>query len=200
MVILGDQILNNFVGFILAMRTELKKQAIKYTDIHNGLKILICNIFLLFPFSAYAKNATPDKVVLEFYKQYMSTCNQPFDQPPGSISESLFCGLDIDKYITKKLQTKITAAYNSGKYGDLAGDADYFTHTQDFDAHLTSFMKAKVIREDKNRAIVRLLVDLTTDFAKPFAVCVRLQRDGNNWKIYQVDPSLDNNLPDCKGG
>jgi hypothetical protein len=98
------------------------------------------------------------------------------DRPPGSISESLFCGLDIDKYITKKLQEKITAAYNSGKYGDLAGDADYFTHTQDFDAHLTSFMKAKVIKEDRKRAIVRLLVDMTTNFAKPFAVCVRLQR------------------------
>jgi hypothetical protein len=137
-------------------------------------------------------------VALEHQTSSREPCT--LDRPPGSISESLFCGLDINKYTTKKLQEKITAAYNSGKYGDLAGDADYFTHTQDFDAHLTSFMKAKVIKEDRKRAIVRLLVDMTTNFSKPFAVCVRLQREGNNWKIYQVDPSLDNNLPDCTGG
>ncbi|MCI1439125.1 DUF3828 domain-containing protein [Acetobacter peroxydans] len=177
----------------------VRNQAIKSSGIRYGRTLLNACILTFFPFCTYAQSATPDKIVLEFYTQYMSTCDQPFDRPPGSISESLFFGLDIDKYITKKLQEKITAAYNSGKYGDLAGDADYFTHTQDFDAHLTSSMKAKVIKEDRKRAIVRLLVDLKTNFAKPFAVCVRLQREGNNWKIYQVDPSLDNNLPDCKG-
>lgn len=71
-------------------------------------------------------------------------------------------------------------------------------HAQDFSALWTSGMKATQIKSDGNNAVIRLLMKFPKGAGEPLAVCVRLHREGRDWKIYQVDPSLDTDLPDCR--
>jgi hypothetical protein len=59
-------------------------------------------------------------------------------------------------------------------------------------------MKATEIKSDGNNAVARFLMKFPKGAGEPLAVCVRLHREGRDWKIYQVDPSLDTDLPDCR--
>jgi hypothetical protein len=183
---------------ILGRDTVMKNQAIKSIGIHNGLKILNICIFLLSPFWAYAQSTVPEQKVLRFYKKYMIACDHVFSDDTGSNLSGLFCNMDIEKYITKGLHKKIIHAYKSGTYGDLTGGGNYFTHTQDFDARWASYMTAKEIKSDRHDSVVRLFMNFPKEVGESLAVCVRLHREGNDWKIYQVDTGYDNNLPDCQ--
>jgi hypothetical protein len=176
----------------------MKSHAIKFTDIHNGLKILSSCIVLLFPFWAYAQSTVPEQKVLNFYQKYMTSCGKMFSKNTKNNLSSLFCNMDIEKYITTGLHKKIIHAYKSGTYGDLTGGGDYFTHTQDFDTHWPSSMTAEEIKSDRNNSVIRLLMTFPKGAGGPLAVCVRLRRENTDWKIYQVDPSLYTDLPDCK--
>jgi glucose-6-phosphate 1-dehydrogenase len=177
----------------------MKNHAIKVTDIRNGFKILGICILVFFPLWAHAQSTKPEKKVLEFYQKYMTACARPFLEQPNLELDGLFCNMDIKNYVTQELYKKIVHAYKAGVYGDLAGDSDYFTHTQDFSVEWTSGMKATEIEKRPNSSVVRLLMHFPKGAGEPLAVCVRLRRDGNDWKIYQVDPSLYTDLPDCKG-
>ncbi|WP_102324891.1 DUF3828 domain-containing protein [Komagataeibacter saccharivorans] len=176
----------------------MKSQSIKFTGIRNGYKILTLCIFTLFPLWAHAQSTTPAQEVLEFYQKYMTACAQPSMDEPNRELDGLFCNMDIKNDVTSQLYKKIIHAYKAGIYGDLAGDRDYFTHTQDFSVEWTSGMKATKIKENSNNAIVRLFMSFPPGAGDPLAVCVRLHRESSVWKIYQVDPSLDTDLPDCK--
>jgi hypothetical protein len=177
----------------------MKNQAIKFIDIHNGLKILSICILVFFPLWAHAQSTKPEEKVLEFYQKYMTACAQQFSEKPDAELDGLFCNMDIKNYVTQELYKKIIHAYKAGVYGDLAGDRDYFTHTQDFSVEWTSGMKATEIEKRPNSSVVRLLMHFPKGAGEPLAVCVRLRRDGSDWKIYQIDPSLYTDLPDCKG-
>lgn len=198
MVIFGYRTLSSYVGCILGQYIAMKNQVIKFTDIHNQLKILNVCIFILFPFWAYAQNTKPEQTVLEFYQKYMITCDQLFSNVANKNRDGLFCNMDIEKYITKELHKKIIHAYETGTYSDLTGDRNYFTHTQDFDARWASFMSVTEIKVDGNHSVIRLLMNFPKGAGEPLAVCVRLHRESSDWKIYQVDPSLDTDIPDCK--
>ncbi|MEZ7136992.1 DUF3828 domain-containing protein [Komagataeibacter sp. SM21] len=176
----------------------MKSQAIKFIDIHNQLKMLSVSIFVFFPFWAYAQNGKPEQKVLEFYQKYMTACAQPSMDEPNRELDGLFCNMDIKNYVTSQLYKKIIHAYKTGVYGDLAGDRDYFTHTQDSSVEWTSGMKATKIKENSNNAVVRLFMSFPSGAGDPLAVCVRLHRESSVWKIYQVDSSLYTDLPDCK--
>ncbi|MBO1324826.1 YbjP/YqhG family protein [Acetobacter sp. TBRC 12305] len=176
----------------------MKKQPIKFTNIHNRLKMLGVCIFVFFPLWVRAQRITPEQKVLEFYQNYMTACAQPFPGKSKVNLDGLFCNMDIKNYVTKTLYKKIIHAYKSGIYGDLTGDRDYFTHTQDFDVQWIAGMKAMETEKSGNNSVIRLLMNFPKGTGEPLAVCIRLQRDGNDWKIYQVDPSLYNDLPDCK--
>ena len=193
------QNLSNYVDYILGRHIAMKNQTIKFIDIHNQLKILNIFIFILFPFWAYAQNTKPEQTVLEFYKKYMITCDQLFSNFEIKNRDGLFCNMDIEKYITKGLHKKIAHAYETGTYSDLTGNRNYFTHTQDFDALWAAFMSVTEIKTDGNHSIIRLLMNFPKGAGEPLAVCVRLHREDSNWKIYQVDPPLDTDLPDCNG-
>ena len=197
MVVFGYQILNR-EPYILSKHIVIRSQSIKFTCIRNGYKILTLCIFTLFPLWAYAQSVKPEQTVLEFYQKYMTACAQPSTDEPNRELDGLFCNMDIKNYVTNHLYKKIIHAYKTGVYGDLAGDSDYFTHTQDFSMKWTSGMKATKIKENSNNAIVRLFMSVPPEAGASQAICVRLQRDGSDWKIYQVDPSLDTDLPDCK--
>jgi hypothetical protein len=177
----------------------MKNQAIEFTDIHNALKILSICTFVFFPVWAHAQGTKPEQKVLEFYQKYATACDQQSPEKPDVDPDDLFCNVDIKKYITQGLYKKIVHAYKAGVYGDLAGDRDYFTHTQDFSVQWISGMKATEVEKSQNNSVVRLFMRFPKGAGASRAVCVRLQRDGNDWKIYQVDPSLETNLPDCKG-
>lgn len=198
-VVFEYQTSSSFVDCILGRYIAMKNQAIKFTDIHNGLKILSICAFVFFPLWAHAQSTKPEQKVLDFYKKYMTACAQPFLEQPNLELDGLFCNMDIKSYVTQELYKKIVHAYKAGFYGDLAGDSDYFTHTQDFSVEWTSGMKATEIAQSRNNSVVRLFMRFPKGAGASRAVCVRLQRDGNDWKIYQVDPSLYTDLPDCKG-
>ena len=198
MAVSGYQILNRSADCILGQYIAMKSQAIKLIDIHNQLKMLSVCIFVFFPFWAYAQNGKPEQKVLEFYQKYMTACAQPSMDEPNHELDGLFCNMDIKNYITSQLYKKIIHAYKAGVYGDLAGDRDYFTHTQDSSAEWTSGMKATKIKENGDNAIVRLFMSFPPGAGDPLAVCVRLHRESSVWKIYHVDPSLYTDLPDCK--
>lgn len=114
--------------------------------------------------------------------------------------------MDIQKYITKSLYEKIMRSQRAQPIGDLLpdtdpnylGDSDYFTHTQDFAAEWASLISVKKIREDNNKAVVRVFMDSSKKSQDSLAVCVRLQRDKNSWKINLVDLAPENLLPSCK--
>jgi hypothetical protein len=197
MVILEDQTSDNEPR-TLGQHIAMRNQAIKSSSIRNGWKILSACIFTIFPLSTYAQSGTPAQEVLKFYQKYITTCDQLFSNETGNNLDGLFCNMDIEKYITKGLHRKIIHAYKSGTYGDLTGDRNYFTHTQDFDARWASFMSATEIKTGRNNSVVRLLMTFPKGAGEPLAVCVRLRREGTDWKIYQVDPSLYTDLPDCK--
>jgi glucose-6-phosphate 1-dehydrogenase len=176
----------------------MRNQSIKFTGIRSEYKILSFCIFTLFPFWAYAQSTTSAQKVLEFYQKYMITCDHVFNNGTEKKRDGLFCNMDIGKYITKELHKKIISAYKSGTYSDLTGDRNYFTHTQDFDARWASFMSVTEIKADRNNSVIRLLINFPKGAGEPLAVCVRLHRESSVWKIYQVDPSLYTDLPDCK--
>ena len=75
---------------------------------------------------------------------------------------------------------------------------DVYSKSQDFDARWASYMTAKEIKSDRNDSVVRLFMNFPKEVGESLAVCVRLHREGNDWKIYQVDTGYDNNLPDCQ--
>lgn len=197
MIVSGYQILNRKT-YILDQYIAMRNQSIKFTGIRNGYKILPFSIFILFPLWANAQSTTPAQEVLEFYQKYMTACAQPFMEKPNLELDGLFCNMDIKNYVTSQIYKKIIHAYKAGVYGDLAGDSDYFTHTQDFSVEWISGMKATEIEKSRNNSVVRLFMSVPQEAGESQAVCVRLQREGNDWKIYQVDPSLDTDLPDCK--
>ena len=182
----------------MGQHIAMRKQSIKSSGIRNGLTLLNACILTFFPFHAYAQSSTPAQEVLEFYQKYMTTCDQLFSNETGNNLDGLFCNMDIEKYITKGLHKKIIHAYKSGTYGDLTGGGNYFTHTQDFDTRWASYMTAKEIKSDRHDSVVRLFMNFPKEVGESLAVCVRLHREGNDWKIYQVDTGYDNNLPDCQ--
>lgn len=197
MVVIGYQILNS-TAYILDQHIAMRNQSIKFIGIRNGYKILLLCILTFFPLWAYAQSAKPAQEVLEFYQKYMAACAQPSMDEPNRKLDGLFCNMDIKDYVTSQLYKKIIHAYKAGVYGDLAGDRDYFTHTQDFSVEWISGMKTTEIEKSRNNSVVRLFMSVPQEAGELQAVCVRLQREGSDWKIYQVDPSLDTDLPDCK--
>ncbi|KAA8388028.1 DUF3828 domain-containing protein [Acetobacter sp. DmW_136] len=197
MVILGYQI-SSREPYILVQHIAMRNQSIKFTGIRNGYKILTLCIFTFFPLWAYAQSTTPAQEVLEFYQKYMINCDHMFSNGVEKNRDGLFCNMNIGKYITKELHNKIISAYNSGTYSNLTGDRNYFTHTQDFDARWASFMSVTEIKADRNNSVIRLLMNFPKGAGEPLAVCVRLHRESSVWKIYQVDPSLYTDLPDCR--
>ncbi|MCI2079316.1 MAG: hypothetical protein LKJ71_11145 [Acetobacter peroxydans] len=73
----------------------MKNQAIKFTDIHNGLKILSICIFVFFPLWAHAQGTKPEQKVLEFYQKYATACDQQSPEKPDVDPDDLFCNVEI---------------------------------------------------------------------------------------------------------
>ena len=182
----------------------MRNKLTKYIVIVSVLSVFI---LILFPLSTQAQSTSPDQEVLGFYKKYMIACDEFDNKPKKGTVDDLFCGVDIKRYITEPLLKKLVRSYTSQPTGDLLppwdpnylGDSDYFLHTQDVDAQWSSFMTAKTIHEYKNTSVVRLFMDLPKSSGGPLAICVRVLRDQDRWKIYQVDLATDNDLPTCKG-
>lgn len=191
----------------LRWNITMRNKAIKFASICNVLNILNVCVFAFSPLCAYAQSTTPDQEVLSFYKKYMIACDEFDNKPKKGTVDDLFCGVDIKRYITEPLLKKLVRSYTAQPTGELLppwdpnylGDSDYFLHTQDVDAQWSSFMTAKTIHENKSTSVVRLFMDVPKSSGGPLAICVRAQRDQDRWKIYQVDLSTDNDLPNCKG-
>ncbi|MFT8368287.1 MAG: DUF3828 domain-containing protein [Acetobacter papayae] len=186
----------------------MQNHRIQLTGTRHGLKLSALALFIaaFFPFWANAQTTTPEQMTLGFYKKYMVECSKNTESLPRSVNNNYFCGMNIKKYITKSLYEKIMRSYHAQPVGDMLsdsdpnylGDSDYFTHTQDFAAEWASLISVKTIKEDKDKAVVRVFMASSGQVSDAQAICVRLQHTKSGWKIYLVDLALYNPLPDCK--
>lgn len=186
----------------------MQNHRVQLTGTRHGLKLsaFILFIAVFFPFLANAQTTTPEQMTLGFYKKYMVECSKNAGVLSGSANNDYFCGMNIKKYITKSLYEKIMRSYHAQPVGDMLpdsdpnylGDADYFTHTQDFAAEWAALISVKTIKEDKDKAVVRVFMASSGTASDAQAICVRLQRAQSGWKIYLADLALYNTLPDCK--
>jgi hypothetical protein len=181
------------MDFTLAMRIEVKSQAIKFTGIHSLLRILGIDILIFFPLWVHAQSVTPEQKVLEFYRWYISA----YEHSCKDAQYNLLYDEKIENYITSELRDKMIK-----KYGDPDNDfyegVGYFLHMQDANPKWASLLDAKTVRENKGYIFVQLNINEEKIYGGTFSICVRLHSDKSVWKIDQVEPAARNMFSDCK--
>ena len=180
--------------FILGWIIEMRNHLINFIDIRKSKLKCLFFILLLFPSRVFSQPLTPDQNVLEFYKWYVMATDRQTEENYNAID-----GKEIKNYISHSLLRKIKRALHNGTYDRLAEDADYFLHTQDSDVKDIPFIHSKLIKEYGRNALVLIEMGSANKNNNVVSLCVRLKREKEEWKIYQVDSfAIRDPLPKCR--